>query len=292
MRTMRQIGEFRLDRVVESEEPLIAPDNFFPESTPDVFAAHAEWLQPRYVDPASGKLIICVQSYIVRTPRHTIVVDACVGNDKDRAVFPQWHQQQYSYLADLAAAGVQPEDVDFVMCTHLHTDHVGWNTRLLDGRWVPTFPNARYIFARDEYRHREEQMRQDASTGHPQAFADSVLPVMDAGQAVLVASDHQIEDGVWLEPAPGHTPGNVVVNLVSGTDRAVLSGDVIHHPVQLVKPEWSSRACEDRPMSRQTRRALIERYADTDTLIAPAHFPSPSLGYIVGHGDRFAYRDA
>ena len=140
---MRRIGEFKLDRVVESEEPLVAPDGFFPESTPDVFAEHAEWLQPRYVDPVSGKLVICVQSYIVRTPRHTIVVDACVGNDKERAVFPQWHLQQSTYLADLAAAGVWVEEVDFVMCTHLHTDHVGWNTRLLDGRWVPTFPNAR-----------------------------------------------------------------------------------------------------------------------------------------------------
>jgi len=203
---MRRIGEFKLDRVVESEEPLIAPDGFFPESTPDIFAEHAEWLQSRYMDPVSGKLVICVQSYIVRTPRHTIVVDACVGNDKERAVFPQWHHQQSTYLADLAAAGVWVEEVDFVMCTHLHTDHVGWNTRLLDGRWVPTFPNARYIFARDEYRHCEEQMRRDASSGHPQAFADSVLPVMEAGQAVLVDNDHEIDHGVWLEPAPGLPP--------------------------------------------------------------------------------------
>lgn len=286
------IGEFELDRVVESEEPLITPDGFFPESNPDVFAEHAAWLQPRYLDPISGKLIICVQSYIVRTPRHTIVVDACVGNDKERAVFPQWHHQQSTYLADLAAAGVHTEDVDFVMCTHLHTDHVGWNTRLLDGRWVPTFPNARYIFARDEYRHCEEQMRQDASTGHPQAFADSVLPVMAAGQAVLVDNDHEIDHGVWLEPAPGHTPGNVVVNLQSGEDHAVLSGDVIHHPIQLVRPEWSSRACEDRPQSRQTRRTFIERHADTKTLIAPAHFASPSLGYIISRNDHFGYHDA
>ena len=284
---MRRIGEFKLDRVVESEEPLVAPDGFFPESTPDIFAEHAEWLQPRYMDPVSGKLVICVQSYIVRTPRHTIVVDACVGNDKERAVFPQWHHQQSTYLADLAAAGVRVEEVDFVMCTHLHTDHVGWNTRLLDGRWVPTFPNARYIFARDEYRHCEEQMRRDASSGHPQAFADSVLPVMEAGQAVLVDNDHEIDHGVWLEPATGHTPGNVVVNLRSGEDHAVLSGDVIHHPIQLVRPEWSSRACEDRPLSRQTRCAFIERYADTNTLIAPAHFASPSLGYIVHQNDHY-----
>jgi glyoxylase-like metal-dependent hydrolase (beta-lactamase superfamily II) len=213
------------------------------------------------------------------------VVDACVGNDKERAVFPQWHHQQSTYLADLAAAGVQVEEVDFVMCTHLHTNHVGWNTRLLDGRWVPTLPNARYIFARHEYRYCEEQMRRDASSGHPQAFADSVLPVMEAGQAVLVDNDHEIDHGVWLEPAPGHTPGNVVVNLRSGEDHAVMSGDVIHHPIQLVRPEWSSRACEDRALSRQTLCAFIERYADTYTLIAPAHFASPSLGYFIHQND-------
>jgi glyoxylase-like metal-dependent hydrolase (beta-lactamase superfamily II) len=290
--TGRPVGDFTLDRVVESEEPLIAPADFFPESTPDVFAEHADWLQPRFVDPSSGKLIICVQSYVVRTAHHTILVDACVGNDKDRSVFPQWHHQQSNYLGELAAARVHPEEVDFVMCTHLHTDHVGWNTRLVDGRWVPTFPNARYIFARTEYEQREAEMHRDASVGHPQAFADSVLPVMEAGQAELVDMDHQIEDGVWLEPAPGHTVGNVIVNLRSGRDHAVLSGDVIHHPVQLIRPEWSSRACEDRAMSRRTRRAFIERFADTDTLIAPAHFPSPSLGHIVSVGDRFGYRDA
>ena len=288
---MKSVGDFSLDRVVESEEPLIAPSDFFPESSPDVFAEHADWLQPRYVDPQSGKLVICVQSYIVRTPHHTIVVDACVGNDKDRSVFPQWHQQQTSYLADVAAAGVQPEDVDFVMCTHLHTDHVGWNTRLQDGRWVPTFANAQYLFARREYQERERQLREEPENGHVVAFADSVLPVMEAGWAVLVDSDHQIEDGVWLEAAPGHTVGNVVVNLQSGGQHAVLSGDVIHHPIQLVRPEWSSRACEDRPQSRKTRRAFIERYADSDTLIAPAHFPSPSFGRIVSFADRFAYHD-
>ncbi len=289
---MKRVGEFSLDRVVESEEPLIAPADFFPESSPEVFAQNADWLEPRFVDPATGKLVICVQSYIVRTKLHTIVVDACVGNDKQRSVFPQWHHQQSSYLADLTAAGVRPDEVDFFMCTHLHTDHVGWNTRLVDGRWVPTFTNAQYLFARDEYQAREKQMREEPEGGHVQAFADSVLPVMEAGRAVLVDSDHEIEDGVRLEPAPGHTAGNVVLNLSSGGDRAVLSGDVIHHPVQLLRPEWSSRACEDRPQSRQTRRAFIERYADSDTLIAPGHFPSPSFGRIVGLADRFAWRDA
>lgn len=289
---MRRVGEFTLQRVVESEEPLIEPAIFFPQSDPETLAAHAHWLQPRFVDPATGKLIICVQSYVLRTPRHVILVDACVGDDKPRADrFPQWHMRKWGYLETLARAGVTPEQVDFVLCTHLHIDHVGWNTRLENGRWVPTFPNAKYIFARKEVEFWEARMKAGEQGGHPQAFIDSVLPVLEAGRAVLVEGDHQICDGVWFEPAPGHTAGNVVVNVKSGAARAVLSGDVIHHPVQLVRPDWSSRACEDRAQSERTRCALLERYADTDVLIAPAHFPSPSFGRIVRVGERFGYME-
>jgi len=288
---MHKLGAFTLERLVESEEPLVEPAVFFPQSTPEIFAEHAHWLQPTHVCPTSGKLILCMQSYIVRTGRHTILVDACVGEDKPRAdQRPAWHMKKWSYLQDMARLGLTPEDIDFVLCTHLHTDHVGWNTRLVDGRWVPTFPNARYIFARREYAFWEARHREQGAAGHTQAYADSVLPVVEAGRAVLVEMDHQIEDGVWLEPAPGHTAGNVVVNVASGGASAVLVGDVMHHPIQLVRPDWSSRACEDREQSHATRRRLIERYADTDTLIAPAHFASPSVGRIVRSGDHFRYR--
>jgi len=286
-----QIGAFRLDRVVESETPLIAPDQFFPESTPDVFADHADWLEPRYLDPGTGKLIICVQSYLLRTPRQTILVDGCVGNDKPRDVFPQWDRQSYAYLDTLAALGVHPEQVDLVMCTHLHTDHVGWNTRLVDGRWVPTFPNARYLFGRREFEIWQERANGAEPAGHIQAYLDSVLPIVEAGRATLVEDDHEIEPGIWLEPAPGHTAGHVVVNLESQGARAVISGDVIHHPVQLIRPDWCARACEDRPQSRATRLALLERLADTPTVLAPTHFPSHSTGRVVRRDDHFSYEE-
>jgi glyoxylase-like metal-dependent hydrolase (beta-lactamase superfamily II) len=290
---MRKLGEFTLDRAVESETPLMEPANFFPQSDAETFAEHAHWLQPRHVDPVTGKLTICVQSYVVRTPRDVILVDACVGEDKPRADrVPQWHMRKWDYLATLARAGVTPEQVDFVLCTHLHIDHVGWNTRLRNGRWVPTFPNAKYIFARKEAEFWEERMKAGVQGGHPQAYIDSVLPVIEAKQAVLVEGDHEIAKGVWFEPAPGHTEGNVVVNLESAGARATLLGDVIHHPIQLVRPDWSSRACEDREQSHRTRRALLERYAETDVLLGPAHFASPSLGYATRVGDRFGWRDA
>ena len=287
---MAVIGEFQISRVVEGEGPLFDAQTFLPDSTPDVIEANADWLIPQYIDPDSGQLILAIQSYIVRTPRHTILVDTCVGNDKPRPMRPMWDMMNGPYLADLAVAGVQPEEVDFVLCTHLHVDHVGWNTRLVDGRWVPTFPNAKYIFAKKEYDFWETRHREGTQGPVPNVYDDSVLPVMEAGQAVLVDMDHQIGDGMWFEPAPGHTEGNVVVNLQSNDASAVLSGDVMHHPLQLVRPEWSSRACEDRDLSATTRRALIERYADTDTLMAPAHFASPSMGHIVSKGDAFGYR--
>lgn len=280
------LGNIQVTRVVEMEGPSFAPVALLPDATPgameDVVAEHNDWLHPTYVDPASGMLIMSSHSFVLRTPQHTILVDTCVGNDKSRPGHDRWHMRNGRFLERLRRAGVRPEDVDFILCTHLHADHVGWNTRLVDGRWVPTFPNAKYIFARREYEYWEmETMRAPQEPVNIGSFEDSVLPVIAAGQAVLVDSDHQIEDGIWLEPAPGHTPGNVIVNVVSGDGRALLSGDVIHHPVQLARPEWSSRFCQAPDESRQTRRTLIERLAETDTIILAAHFPAPTAGRIV-----------
>ncbi|MFP6748950.1 MAG: MBL fold metallo-hydrolase [Alphaproteobacteria bacterium] len=287
---MTNVGQFEISRVVESEGPFLGVQDFIPDAEQAVIEANRDWLMPRYIEPETNKIILTIQSYILRTPRHTILVDTCVGNDKHRPGRPMFDQLKLPYLADLAAAGVRPEEVDFVLCTHLHVDHVGWNTQLIDGRWVPTFPNAKYIFARTEYDFWEQRHLDGTEGKVPNVYDDSVLPVMEAGQAVLVDGDHQIDDGIWFEPAPGHTPGNVVLNLRSNGANAVLSGDVMHHPLQLVRPEWSSRACEDPVQSAATRRALIERYADTDTLIAPAHFASPTMGHIISKGDTFGYR--
>ena len=263
----------------------------FPDFAAEVVDEQADWLVPRYVDAASRKLLLTFQGFLVKTPRHTILVDSCIGNDKARPNRPFWHKRKDGpFLDNLARLGVAPEQVDFVLCTHLHADHVGWNTRLRDGRWVPTFPNARYVFARKEYEGWERAWREDPSEPHSYgAFADSVLPVMEAGRAVLVEQDHQIEDGVWLEPAPGHSPGNVVINIKSGAERALCSGDVMHHPVQCARPEWSSRFCEDADLSRKTRTALIERLADSDVRLFAAHFVAPRGGRIVRDGERFRF---
>ena len=285
-----RIGDFAVTRIVEFEGPSFAPEEFFPDFDPEIVRSHADLLGPQLLDPQSGKLVFSFHSFVVRTGHHTILIDACLGNDKERPTRPQWHRLRTPYLADLAQAGVRPEDVDFVMCTHLHWDHVGWNTRLVDGSWVPTFPKARYVMGRREYGHWQEVHRRGDDTPHRTAFEDSVLPVVRTGQSLLVEDDFALEDGLWFEAAPGHTPGNVVIHARSGDVHGLFMGDVLHHPIQLLKPEWSTRACSDMALSRTTRMRLVEEHADRGTLVLPAHFPTPTIGHIVRHNGGYRYR--
>jgi glyoxylase-like metal-dependent hydrolase (beta-lactamase superfamily II) len=287
----QQIGSFRVDRIMESEGPYAPVSTLLPGAPAELIDENADWLMPGFVDPTDRRVILSFHSFLVRTGRHTILVDACVGNEKHRPARPDWHLQNKPYLATLARAGLRPEEIDFVFCTHLHADHVGWNTRLDDGRWVPTFPNARYLFARREYEYWERTHRELSQKGGDPpahgAFADSVLPLMEAGRAVLVDSDHQIEDGVYLEPAYGHTPGACVLHARSGAHHALFTGDIMHTPVQLARPALSSRSCADPVASARVRVALCERYADSATVILAAHFPTPVAGRIVRHREAF-----
>jgi len=230
-------------------------------------------------------LILCFQSYIVRTPHHTILIDSCIGNDKQRPARPKWHMKSDdTYMRGLAAAGVTPADIDYVMCTHLHVDHVGWNTRLENGRWVPTFPKARYVFGKSEYDYWSEQ---NARTPVP-PFGDSVLPVVEANKADIVGDDFAIGDHVRILPTPGHTPGHVAFTFGKNKDTAVFSGDLMHTPLQTLHPELSPKFDVDPVQAAVTRRNFLERYCDTDTLCCTAHFPSPSVGKIRRKGNAFA----
>ena len=283
------LGNFTLSRVVESDHPHLLATEVFPDWTAEAVRPHLEWMVPRHFIPDGDKLVITIQSFLVKTPHHTILVDACGGNDKIRNR-PRFHRQQNPWLETLAAAGARPEDIDFVLCTHMHVDHVGWNTRLENGRWVPTFPNARYLFARREYDHWRKLAASGGLARTGNYFADSVLPVMEAGRAVLVEHDHGIEDGVWLEPLPGHSPGAVGLHLRSAGAEAVLCGDTMHHMIQCRLPDWSTNFCTDPAAARATRRALLERYADTGVLIYPAHFPAPTGGRVESAADEFTFR--
>ena len=180
-----------------------------------------------------------------------------------------------------------PEDIDIVMCTHLHIDHVGWNTQLVDGRWVPTFPNARYVFSADEYRHWETLI--GGSEVGDNVFNDSVLPVVEAGRADLVKNDHEIDHGIVLEPTPGHTPGHVALHLDNGGDTALFTGDLFHHPLQIAEPQLSSVVCTDADLSRQSRYDFLNRYGDSDVMIYPAHFTGTEIGKIVSAGEGWRF---
>ncbi len=284
------LGDFRIDRAVEHEGPFIRPEEFFLGYDPAELERNRDWLGP-IVDAASGQMRLSFHSFVLRTGRHTIVIDSCMGNDKERPARLVGHHRNTDFVAQLAGVGLQPEDVDFVMCTHLHWDHVGWNTRLQNGSWVPTFPRARYVMAKTEYDYRDAMHARGERSMHDLAFADSILPLVHAERALVVVDDHAIEDGVWLESYPGHTLGNVVINVESKGARGVFSGDVIHSPLQLARPEWSSIACADPTLSAKSRRQLIECHAETGALVMPAHFLAPSAGRIVRHGDAFAFID-
>lgn len=287
------VGDLRIDRVVESEGPFVPYALLLPAATQELIDANADWLKPRFVDPTDDRVIMGFCSFILRTPRHAILVDACSGNDKERPLRPNWHRQKHRFLESMAQAGTRPEEIDFVFCTHLHADHVGWNTRLVDGRWVPTFPNARYLFARREYEHWEQAQRKAASLGADMpnhgSFADSVLPVMEAGRAVLVESDHEIETGVHLEPAYGHTPGSCLLHARNRGAHALFLGDVMHSAIQLANPALSSQFCADPVTAAKVRTSLCERYADTDTTILTGHFPTPNAGRILRHRNAFRF---
>jgi glyoxylase-like metal-dependent hydrolase (beta-lactamase superfamily II) len=279
------VGDLIIHRIVEQETTFLPAMELIPGLTPQVLARNKPWMLEAGAIDENDVLILCFQSYIVRTPHHTILVDSCIGNDKPRPLRPKWNMKtDNAYMRALATAGFSVDDIDFVMCTHLHVDHVGWNTRLQNGRWVPTFRNARYVFGKDEFDYWTEQ---HARTPVPQ-FEDSVLPVVAAKQAEIVRSDYEIGDHLRILPTPGHTPGHVAFTVGRGKDEAVFSGDLMHSPLQARYPELSAKFDVDQAQAAVTRRNFLERYCDTDTLCCTAHFPTPSSGKIRRRGDGFS----
>jgi len=221
---------------------------------------------------------------VVKTPHHTILIDSCIGNDKPRPNRPNWNMKtDDTYMRALAAAGISVGDIDYVMCTHLHVDHVGWNTRLENGRWVPTFSKAKYVFAKTEF---DYWIETNAKTPVP-PIADSVMPIVEARRHEVVGDEHAIGDHVRILPTPGHTPGHSAFRLGRAKDDAVFSGDLIHSPIQALYPEMSMKFDVDQAAAAKTRRSFLERYCDTETLCCTAHFPSPSVGRIRRRGGGF-----
>lgn len=273
-----RVGDVTITRIIETEDASMSAAIMLPDATPANLAA-IEWLKPNFVTE-QGQLISSVHSLLVESCGQRIVIDTCLGNDKPRIV-PQWNQRQGRFLDEIAAAGFARERVDFVVCTHLHPDHVGWNTMLVDGRWLPTFPSARYIFSAQDW----AWLDQAPVSALGDYAGDSVRPVFDTGQGECVAPDFRITDEVWLESTPGHSPGHVSIRIASCGEQAVVTGDLMHHPCQLARPHWSSPFDFDKPMALRTRQDFIARYGDTPVLVFGSHFATPAAGRIVRDGD-------
>lgn len=262
-----QIGDVRISRIVEIEGA--SPGTFFfKEATPEKLLQHA-WLKPHFLTD-DGRLIASIHAFVIESAGRRIVVDTCVGNDKPRDV-KAWNMRKGRFLEDMAEAGFPRESIDTVLCTHLHVDHVGWNTLLKDGKWMPTFPNARYLIGRKEWDYWKNEQGGDKVVRD-----DSVRPILEAGLADLVESDHRITPEVFLEPTPGHTPGHCSVRIRSNGLDAVITGDLMHHPVQCAEPSWASNFDVDPEAARATRKTFLERYKDGKTLVLGAHFAAPT----------------
>jgi glyoxylase-like metal-dependent hydrolase (beta-lactamase superfamily II) len=276
------VGKVTVTKVVELE--MAGGSRFLlPQATPEA-VREIDWLVPHFADEA-GKLRLSIHALIIETPSRRILVDTCLGNDKQGRRIPHWNARQGSFLEDLAAAGYPAGSIDTVLCTHLHVDHVGWNTRLQDGRWVPTFPRARYVFGAREYAH---WARPEAGEESQRAvFADSVQPIIDAGLAELVEADHQLCEEVRLVPSFGHTPGHVSVLIASDGEEALITGDIAHHPCQLARPHWSSTADSDPVQAVATRHAVFGGLAGKPVLVIGTHFAGPSAGRIARDGEGY-----
>jgi glyoxylase-like metal-dependent hydrolase (beta-lactamase superfamily II) len=287
------LGDVIVTRVEEMHGPVgMTPEQFFPGSPQRHWDEQRGMLVPDHLNPADNMVQVAMQTWALRSEGRVILVDTGVGNDKVRPAVASWDHLNLDYLANLAAAGITPEDVDVVVNTHLHVDHVGWNTRLVDGQWVPTFPNATYLMPRADFEFWNPADNPNVVGGvNENVFEDSVAPVHAAGQVRLWEDEYLVDSNLTLRAAPGHTPGSGVLVLASGTDEALFAGDLIHTPLQVAHPEHNSCFCEDPVRARASRLELLGWAADHTALVLPAHLSGHSALEIVRDASVFAIKN-
>jgi glyoxylase-like metal-dependent hydrolase (beta-lactamase superfamily II) len=276
-----QIGDVTVIRVPE-RSPWPSPIlEFLPDLLQEDLDRHHNLLVPNHYDPQNKGMLLHFHTWVVKTPQHTILVDTCNGDHKQRPGLPMCDGLSTPYLDRMRAVGVEPDEVDFVMCTHLHMDHVGWNTRLVDGRWVPTFRNAKYLMSRVELEFTE---RESHNTARPQwernVYGDSVLPVVSAGMAVVFDDGYEVDDWFSVQVAPGHSPGHCRANISSRGKAATFCGDMVHSPIQILMPWINTKVCYDKPQAAKSRHELLSFCVEHGALLLPMHFGAPHAAYI------------
>jgi glyoxylase-like metal-dependent hydrolase (beta-lactamase superfamily II) len=286
------LGGVEITRIEEMHGPIgLTPDAFFPTLPNQDWDAHRPVLVPDFLNDETGICQVAMQTWLLRSDGRTILIDTGIGNHKERPAVPSWSHLELDYLGNLQRAGVRPDDVDIVVNTHLHVDHVGWNTRLEDQTWVPTFRNATYLMPKVDFEYWNPANNPHIAGGvNENAFEDSIAPVHAAGQVQLWETSHDIDANLRLEAAPGHTPGSSIVKLASASERAVFAGDLLHSPFQVVQPDHSSCFCEDPATARTTRREILGWAADTNALVMPAHFTGHSALEVEHSGSSFAIK--
>ena len=272
-----QVGEVKITQLVELTTASLGP-YLLPQATPDELKK-ISWLSP-FVDP-DHRLVLSMHMLVIEAHGQTVVVDTCIGNDKQRN-YPKWNLMQTDFLERFEAAGFDIKTVDKVLCTHMHVDHVGWNTIKVGDAWMPTFSNARYLYSKKEWDHWSKEPQE-----YGPVIEDSVQPIFDSGLADLVTDDYEVSAEISLEPTPGHTPGHVSVHIKSLGEEAVITGDMIHHPCQIRHVDWATSADVDQSKAIDTRQMFLEKYTDRPVLIIGTHFAGPSAGRIVRDGDYF-----
>ncbi len=280
------VGDVTITSIVERDGPWRKPEEMFPGYDPVKGKAHLASLDPVVFDPASGKMVITYQTFVVRTPKHTILVDTCTGEDKGYPAPMDFPKQPW--LDGFKAAGLSFEAIDYVFCTHLHIDHTGWNTKLVNGRWVPTFPNAKYIFHKDEYAY-WEAATQRGENPPGNVWTYNCRPIVDAGQALLVDDSFELDDTFRLTPTPGHSPHHVCIDIRSKGQHAVVTGDMMHHALQCCEPDWYTIFDTDREQACASRRSFLGSVADTSTVLLPIHFPNPTAGRVTAKDKGFGW---
>jgi glyoxylase-like metal-dependent hydrolase (beta-lactamase superfamily II) len=287
---MFNVGEVEVLRIEESLGAGFQPNALLPDWNANDIQPHLPWLAPTYYDPQLDRIVSSIHSWVLKTRHHTILIDTCVGNHKERPGQPRFHMLNRPYMDNFAKAGLKVEDIDYVLCTHLHVDHVGWNTRLDDGRWVPTFPNAKYMFSKADRDYFDPARGEGGKVeANARVFNDSVRPILEAKQDVLVDGTLTLGDDLTIEPAPGHSPGHVLITLKSKGTEALFTGDIMHNPIQIYFPAWSSAFCSDPEQARHTRRRVLERAASRGSVLYPCHFAGPHIGRVTERHDHFVF---